>query len=354
MKLNIENHNLTKSKMCENSFLRISWELQYGFCSFLVTDIKTFILVMAQQGSRTRPFDGMTDEEIKSWQAAEYQELQKINDDGVDFVGKTASMIAYERMLESERPEGDRLFNDHLAKHFAEPYGKRVSDCVASGLIVFFDPNRDIGLLFDGHVAYTAVRTRLINDFMGQWINSCEGEKQVVDLGAGYSTRAFWVEALKNVTLFTEVDSKAVSDAKEKVLSKLECAGQLSKPLCRRNVVTLDFAKQSVADLPSFGYNQLVATCWILEGLVMYLKPEETARLLEEVSDLSVKGSYIILNFFQGAPGSNPDEMDRTLEAKGWSKEDRVYFGDAKFNYGRYPEGKPANTIFGFSFYAKS
>ena len=307
---------------------------------------------MAHETHMKRPFDGMTDPEIQAWQAKEYQELLQVHDDGMEFVGKTASIIAYERMLESEKPEHVRLFNDHLAKYFAEPYGKKGSECLASGLIIFFDPNKDNGLLFDGHVAYTAARTKLINDYMGEWIDANEHSKQVLDLGAGFSTRPFYVESLKNVTVYTEVDTKPVNDAKEKVLNSLRCKGELNDPFCTRMVISMDFQKQSVSDLPTMGFDQSLPTCWILEGLVMYLKPEETKQLLQKISKLSTKGSYIILNFYTMSPAANPDDMDTILEAEGWTKTERVFFGDEHFNYGRYPEGKPANTVFGFSFYA--
>ena len=47
--------------------------------------------------------------------------MQKVGDDGLTAANKTAMWIAYERQVESERP--DALFNDFLAKDFARPYG---------------------------------------------------------------------------------------------------------------------------------------------------------------------------------------------------------------------------------------
>lgn len=85
---------------------------------------------------RARPFDNMTDdEEKKQWAMKEYMELNKPDENGIDFVGKTSYMIAYERMLESEKPEKERLFNDPLAKYFTGgEWGKRVSDMLAMSL----------------------------------------------------------------------------------------------------------------------------------------------------------------------------------------------------------------------------
>jgi len=36
----------------------------------------------------------------------------------------------------------------------------------------------------------------------------------------------------------------------------------------------MDFSKESVKDLSKYGYNNQTPTCWLLEGLVMYLKKD--------------------------------------------------------------------------------
>ena len=77
----------------------------------------------------------------------------------------TSQAIAYERMLESQRE--DRLFNDHLAKHFTGgERGKEISD--------FF--NRSLSILFprqtNACTMMTAARTKLINDYLDQWIKT--------------------------------------------------------------------------------------------------------------------------------------------------------------------------------------
>jgi len=94
--------------------------------------------------------------------------------------------------------------------------------------------------------------------------------------------------------------------------------------------------------------------CWLLEGLLMYLKKEDAETLLKELSALSNKDSYIILNFMAGHPACMPDELDALLCGQlGWTKVETLYFGDKDFNYGKYPEGKKANDMLGFSFYKK-
>ena len=70
----------------------------------------------------------MTADEKQAAGMKEYMALQAVGEDGLTFANKTAQWIAFERQFESEKPKGERLFNDCLAKHFVGDYGKRVSD----------------------------------------------------------------------------------------------------------------------------------------------------------------------------------------------------------------------------------
>lgn len=121
----------------------------------------------------------------------------------------------------------------------------------------------------------------------------------------------------------------------------------------------MDFSKESVKDLPTKCnegtqcFNSEVPTCWILEGLVMYLTREVNDSIFKELTALSPKDSYLILNFLNSSPVCKPDDDDALLKELGWEKEKRVFFGDEDLNYGRYPEGKKASEIFGFSLYKK-
>lgn len=146
-----------------------------------------------------RPYDDLTEASDKQkWMMEQYPALMAVGDDGVEFAGKTSFMIAYERQVESEKAEGVRLFNDHLAKHFTSgDVGKAVSDCMSVGLKAMFDPTDEVGLGYDGHNWFTGARTALINDRMNTWLEETEGVKQVVNIGAGVDTRPFWMDTLK-------------------------------------------------------------------------------------------------------------------------------------------------------------
>jgi O-methyltransferase involved in polyketide biosynthesis len=292
-----------------------------------------------------------------------------------------------------------------------------------------------VGLKYEGHIQYTAARTRLISEKVGKWADtlvdggfgkSIDGEdaaevksgdgdvlagteisenksgdkesgnsksdvlKQVVNLGAGVDTRAYWDEALRNCALYIEIDTAEVNDYKSDVLEglrkqqlkekrlkeqQLKESGDLGSDLgssdrdssnfdsmtlttiCqRRAVVSMDFSKESVKDLPKHkeaGFDPLSPSCWILEGLVMYLTRDDNIKLLEEISSISSKGSYLILNFVANQPTCNPDDHDELLKENGWVREERLMFGDDGFNFGKYPPNQEPNETYGFSFYRK-
>ena len=117
----------------------------------------------------------------------------------------------------------------------------------------------------------------------------------------------------------------------------------------------MDFTKETIRDLPSkYGFDESIPTCWILEGLIMYLPQAETEQLMKAVSSLSSDSSCMILNFSTNdTQGPSIDDIDTQLMADGWKHVRRLMFGDDGFNFGRYPDGRPSNEILGFSVYRK-
>ena len=132
--------------------------------------------------------------------------------------------------------------------------------------------------------------------------------------------------------------------------------------MCDRKVISLNFAKDSTKDLPKHGFfvvSSDAPTCWLLEGLIMYLDEAAVRNLYTEISDLSVPGSFLIVNFMNapkimnGKSHHTSEFADTTLRARGWIKTEQLMFGDELFDFGRYPKDKSANKCLGFSFYKK-
>jgi len=301
------------------------------------------------QVERPLPFLEKNAEEQKAWMMSEYGDLAQVKEDGLTFANKTAQWIAYDRMLETDRADG--LFKDPLAKHFVGEYGKRCSDCFAlGGKGSFF--TEALGL--NGFVNYHAARTKLISDRITAWVAATEGKKQVLNLGAGMDTRAFWDESLKGIDAYVEVDAKPVNDHKETAFNKIKEAGKLPEPHAKRQVISLDFDQESTADIPKHGVDFSAPTLWLLEGLVMYLTAEANEKMYNELSDLSAPGSHVILNFLNDGQAHHGALFARKLlEEKSWTVVDELMFGDAKFNYGKYPQGAEPSKMAGFVFLKK-
>ena len=77
--------------------------------------------------------------------------------------------------------------------------------------------------------------------------------------------------------------------------------------------------------------------------------------MLDEMTPLSPKGSYIILNYceipFKPNNAGSLDYMDVLLKSKGWTFEKSLAFGQDEFNYGRFHLDRPTDTM-GFAFYS--
>ena len=297
-------------------------------------------------------------EETPKKTAMEYfaiaEEYKKNPDaDGNLYTANTAQAIAWERAIETKRE--DALFKDELAQHLVGPRGEEVSTMINVWISGHACPDAP-----DIHIRYTAARTKLINDHLTSWVTkmAAEGKKcQVACLGAGMDTRAFFMECLAKVQKYTEVDVQSINDFKTKKIAE---SG--AKAHCERSVISMDFSKESTKDLPTHGFDPALPTCWILEGLVMYLQEPEVAALLKELSDLSASGSYLILNYLNNPAVKDPyapsdiKGMGPILKEKGWVNEKDLYFGQEGFNFGRFPEGikQTAMENFGFAFYDKA
>ena len=79
--------------------------------------------------------------------------------------------------------------------------------------------------------------------------------------------------------------------------------------------------------------------------------------MFEEMTSLSIKGSYIILNYCENPyvadNAGSLDYMDQFLKQKGWTIGKTLNFGQDEFNYGRFFLDKPTD-IMGFAFYSSN
>ena len=117
------------------------------------------------------------------------------------------------------------------------------------------------------------------------------GARQLVILGAGFDGRAWRMPELNGIKVF-EVDYPATQDEKRSHVTELPPpAGILS-------FVPVDFARDSLdAGLERAGHDRAVPTCWIWEGVVMYLTRQAVRATLDAIAGRSAPGSTLIVNY---------------------------------------------------------
>lgn len=192
----------------------------------------------------------------------------------------TALSVAGMRAIESEKPEGERLFCDPFADRFAGEDGRR-----------FAAKAREI---IPEIIRRIAIRTRFIDDY----VKSCfrDGIAQLVIFGAGYDSRAYRIEGPKGKVRAFEIDHPATASRKRKKVEEVLCGlpGHVS-------YISIDFLEEGYGDLETrlraAGYDPTLPTLFILEGLISYLDEESVHQLLHFIASFSGAGSSVVLNY---------------------------------------------------------
>jgi methyltransferase (TIGR00027 family) len=199
---------------------------------------------------------------------------------------ETAMQMALSRAIESLKTEEERICYDPLAKDFLTlKYKILIQNKLLRNSVV-----KIIDQLFIGHHYYVIARTRYIDDFLQEcFANEIQ---QVVIMGAGFDSRAYRFDDLKEIKVF-EVDHPAtMAIKKEKIQKEL---GSLPNHVV---YVPIDFLKEKLSDkLVQCGYSGKLKSLFIWEGTTPYLIPESVDETLAFVSSNSGKDSSIIFDY---------------------------------------------------------
>lgn len=262
-----------------------------------------------------------------------------------NFTNDSAMMIAYERALESSRP--DALFNDPLASALAGSKGETLSGNFGGICVMFEFPDWP-----EFHKMWTAVRTKFIDDQVTKLASSGDFQ-QLVNCGAGMDTRAYRLECYKAFSKGSfEVDMEVINTNKEKVFKDLLDA---PVPHCSVVNVSLDFLNEEktlASELPA-PFDAALPSVFVSEGLVMYLGEIGKLKLLRDVSAVSARDSVFILQFMDASESKKAKEdpsvlknalsaeaATTTLSGLGWGEFVVSKYGDEALNFGRYPSDK--------------
>ena len=198
---------------------------------------------------------------------------------------RTAHLVALGRALADAGLSHVPDFRDPTARVFLNEKGKR-------SLAKTMHAARKGGIRLESARVMAdliALRTAAIDTAVRDAIAA--GATQLVILGAGYDGRAWRMPELAGVRVF-EVDHPATQGDKRAHLSELPPATGLV------SFVSIDFERESLgAVLDRAGHDRSSSTCWIWEGVVMYLTRDAMRATAGGIAGRSAPGSTLIVNY---------------------------------------------------------
>lgn len=200
---------------------------------------------------------------------------------------ETAKGVAASRAMEAELPEAARILSDTVARKLL---GRRWT-VIGRSLL----PHR-IALSIHRHFVpglhdYLVARARYIDDLVRDRLG--EAIAQLVILGAGFDTRPYRLDGLRDRVGVFEVDHPASQREKLDAL-----AGAFGAVPGHVAFVPVDFQTQTLAQgLRQSGYREEAPTLFIMEGVTMYLSPAAVDETLAFIRSHSGPGSSVVFDY---------------------------------------------------------
>lgn len=258
---------------------------------------------------------------------------EKIKNSGVP--SRMAEGIAMQRFAETSKNKEERVCCDPYAIHFIRPeiieFGKNNPE-EAKKLVDQMEQ------LLPGLSSSIIARVRYFDDYLKTSLNN--GVEQVVILGAGYDTRAYRIEELKDKIEIYEVDHPNTQKFKKKIIKKVFGNNNFVK------YAPIDFETQKIEDeLPKYGYKSDLKTLFIMEGLSMYIPKSAVENTLLFIKANSKKGSSIIFDFYPESlvNGTNTEKIAINIREYLIKQGEPLKFGIEKENMKKFLK------IWGFS-----
>ncbi len=217
-----------------------------------------------------------------------------------------AEGIALQRMAESMLPEDVRIFFDPYAVRFIDPAKlawAKEHPAEVRAMVETLDRQTP------GWNNSIRARVRYFDDVAGDAPG--KGFTQMVIFGAGYDTRAYRIDTIREHVRVFEIDRPDTQKRKTAVLEAI--FGHLPEHV---SFIPYEIDEgKTWADLESAGYSPEKKTIFILEGLVMYLPMPAVAGLLSEIAGHAAAGSAVLFDFLpqSTADGSSDAEGGRAI-----------------------------------------
>ncbi len=196
-----------------------------------------------------------------------------------------AFLRAYGRLFPKEK----RLVDDPLAEKVLTPLYKFFLFLMRSpkifGLMMTLERKSSAG-----KTGWLLCRVRYIDDVLRDCIAK-KGLESVVNLGAGYDCRAYYIPGAEHIRYF-EVDHPKLIEKKKEKMKKI--LGKLPDHVI---YVPVNFEKQSLdTELKKAGYDLKSKTLFIWEGVTQYISKEANDNTMNYVGR-AAPGSKIVFTY---------------------------------------------------------
>jgi methyltransferase (TIGR00027 family) len=201
---------------------------------------------------------------------------------------KMALQIAGLRANETHLPENERVFQDPYAEYF---FDENIRE-------LFQDPARVKSELSKYEEMMPGVNGAIVAriKFIDEYLNRCisDGLEQLVIIGAGYDTRAYRLEKIKEKVTVFEVDHPITQEVKREKIKQI--FGELPGHVIYTPVA---FGEERLDQkLFEKGYRPDKMNLFILEGLLMYIPSPAVDGLLGLIANASGPGSSLVADYF--------------------------------------------------------
>jgi len=261
----------------------------------------------------------------------------------------TAAIMAFHRATEMLRREEDRVCQDQLAGFFLpEEYRAILKNPQELSFLAAESAKR-----FPGINGAVVARARFIDDIVLEYVK--KGLAQLIILGAGYDSRAYRIEGIKEQTIVFELDRPFTQSIKIQTIRAI-----LNIKPAHVKYVPIDLFNDDMrACLLANGYGPSKRSLFIMEGLTFYLSAGVFDRILAVIAQDSGPGTGVVFDYLPpsvidgtsdrgeaknsrtdlqeyGEPyrlGLKSDELEGFLAQKGFDLVENLNAGDCKEKY---------------------
>jgi len=242
----------------------------------------------------------------------------------------TAEGVTASRAVFHMHPDEKIRNNDYMAKQMVHPdywhYSLYSKD---------FEIAMEVISTFRQSICYYVnARTKHMDEILEA--AGKNGIKQMVNLGAGYDSRAYRYHKAMPAVRFFEIELPwMVTEKKRRVKAIL---GEIPDYVA---YVPIDFITQNIPDeLAKAGYDPSLKTLFIWEGVTYYISAEAVEATLQFIRDQSAAGSSVVFDYMSlGAIHGNWKKYPDTRRLSFWVK----YRGEP-FVFG-IPEGEEIQWV---------